>query len=277
MIDLSGQVTFQRVLLGIVLALAIAVAALRVRALTRSGAVAAVAIGAAALGFGGLAVALPLVAFFIAGTVLSRLSFPGSDAARAVTLKGSSRDASQVVANGGAAAACAIVAGLSAPDRSLHWIAAAVGALAVAAADTWATELGIRSKAPPRSIATGHRVQAGVSGGVTLLGFAASIAGGVLIGAVAGISDPRWNVSSWIVLGAGVGFAGSLLDSILGATVQGAWRCGGCGVPCESPVHRCGSTAAYVRGLRLVGNDTVNALSTMAGAIMGWFAFALAH
>jgi uncharacterized protein (TIGR00297 family) len=276
-IELTGAVTWERVALGAALAAAIASVALRLRALDRSGAVASVIVGAATLGFGGLPVALPVVTFFLAGTLLSRLSFPGAADARSVALKGATRDASQVVANGGAAAFCAIVAGLSSPDRSLHWIAAAVGALSVASSDTWATEVGMRSKTPPRSIVTLRRVKAGVSGGVTLLGFLASAAGGALIGAAAAPFEPRLHASIWIGLGSGVGFAGSVLDSLLGATVQGAWRCNQCHALCEGPAHRCGGQATRIGGFGVVGNDTVNALSTVAGALLGWFASSLVH
>ena len=54
--------------------------------------------------------------------------------------------------------------------------AAFAGAIAAASADTWATEIGTLSPANPVSIATLRPVQTGMSGGVSILGIAASAA-----------------------------------------------------------------------------------------------------
>ena len=72
----------------------------------------------------------------------------------------------------------------------------------------------------------------GTNGGVTLLGLAASMAGGLMVGCVymaggALVARPQWRL---IPLGVAAGLLGSLLDSMLGATVQ---------VGCL-PAHVCG-------------------------------------
>jgi len=256
----------------------IAAAGWRFSALTASGAAAAFLVGAAAYGFGGLAVAAPLIAFFVTGTLLSKLRSPRAVEARAVAYKGSTRDAAQVLANGGAAAACAIAGSVfagAATGASTRWLAAAVGAIAVATADTWATELGALSPSAPRSIATWRSVRPGASGGVTLLGFAASAAGGALIGAVVSAFAPRSGPAAWqwIALCTAVGFAGAALDSVLGATVQGVWQCDACDEPCEGPTHRCGAVTRHVGGALRIDNDTINALATAAGAALGYCVF----
>ena len=79
-----------------------------------------------------------------------------------------------------ALAATAVDAGLPL-GRTLA--AAALGALAASAADTWATEIGSLATRPPRSILTLRPVPAGTSGGVNLLGMLAMVAGATFVAA----------------------------------------------------------------------------------------------
>jgi uncharacterized protein (TIGR00297 family) len=261
------------------ISLAIVVAAHRLRALTIDGAVAAFLVGLACLGAGGFAVGAPLLTFFVTGSALSRMRLPRAAADLMEQAKGAARDAAQVFANGGAAAVCAVAAGalsLHSSALALPWYAASVGSLAVAAADTWATEVGTRSAAMPRSIAGWKPVAVGASGGVTLFGFAASIAGGAVVGAAAAAFLPGMRFAAWSATCAAIGFVGALIDSVLGATLQGAWYCDGCELPCESEHHRCGKKARFARGLRWLDNDGVNAASTIAGAALGYLFHPLA-
>ncbi len=215
--------------------------------LSPGGALAALAVGAlVAIGTGWAGVAL-LLAFFLPATLLT----PGGGRRRAV----------QVLANGGIAAAAALLA-----RAHPAWGAAFAGALAAAAADTWATEIGGRSRQLPRLITTGRPVAAGTSGGVTWLGTAAGAAGAAFIAAVAallGMVRPGWAA----LAGAG-GFAACLADSLLGATLQARYRCATCGTVCETPRPCCGRIPALAGGLRWMTNDTVNLLATAAGAVV---------
>lgn len=65
-----------------------------------------------------------------------------------------------------------------------HWVlyAGYVGFFACCTADTWASELGILSTSDPFLITTLKRVPKGTNGGVSGLGFMASLAGGLAIG-----------------------------------------------------------------------------------------------
>jgi len=66
------------------------------------------------------------------------------------------------------------------------------------------------------------------------------------------------------------GLAGSLFDSLLGATLQGIYFCPACGKETERhPTHGCGSPTKPLRGWRWLDNDGVNFAASMVGALVG--------
>lgn len=181
--------------------------------LTRSGALAALAVGLATIyGLGWRGVVL-LLAFFVSSNLLSEKT---------------TRTTRQVLANGGVAALAALAG---------SWIAFA-GSLAAATSDTWASEIGRHSRTAPRLITTGTSVPAGSDGGITLLGTAGGVAGAFFMAAVGRALAP----GTTLVAVAAAGIAGMLLDSLLGATLQGR--------------------------LRWLDNDAVNLAATAAGAAL---------
>lgn len=94
-------------------------------------------------------------------------------------------------------------------------------------ADTWSSELGILSKGQPILITTLRPCPKGTNGGVSPLGLAVALAGGIYIGSIAVLFSPAF-FSSWsigarvvFVLSAGLfGLFGSVVDSLLGAVLQ---------------------------------------------------------
>jgi uncharacterized membrane protein len=62
------------------------------------------------------------------------------------------------------------------------------------------------------------------------------------------------------------GIIGSIIDSILGATVQRIGSCENCGKITESLKH-CGKPIRKLRGISFVDNNTVNFFSTLIGAL----------
>jgi uncharacterized protein (TIGR00297 family) len=163
-----------------------------------------------------------------------------------------------VFANGGVAATCAIAYGFT---HSPVLAAAFAGAFAAAAADTWGTEIGTLARSAPRSIVGLRRIPTRLSGGVTLNGTLAEIAGALVVGFTAWAAG----IAPWWIIGA-AGFAGALVDSLAGATVQALHYCSRCDRLCETDPHVCGSSANLIRGVRAINNDAVNALATLAGA-----------
>jgi uncharacterized protein (TIGR00297 family) len=228
------------------------------RALTLDGAVAAAAVGWIVFARGGLAGAAALLAFFASSTLLSRVGQARKQRSPLAQAKGAQRDAWQVLANGGVATLC----------FGLGQRSAAIGALAAAGADTWATELGLLARQPPRLITTLRSVDPGTSGGVTPEGLLASLGGALTVGLGATLFGVGGRRALQGAVLAGVG--GALVDSLLGATIQAVYRCPSCDISTEAPVHpRCGASTVHQHGLEWMTNDVVNLLATLAGAGIG--------
>ena len=243
------------------IAAALAAIAWRLRTLDLTGALAATAVGGATLlGTGWQGGAL-LLTVFTGSTLVSRLS--PDPAAERGEAKGGRRDAGQVLANGGAPAIGAL-AGLWHPGLGLWPLAAG---LAAAAADTWATSLGARSRTPPRHLLTGALVTAGTCGGVTWRGTIGGAVGALSIAAVAGFTGAG---PALVVAALVLGTSGMLLDSLLGASIQGRFRCPACGTATERRHHRCGARSVSTGGIAWISNDVVNALATLAATAAGW-------
>jgi uncharacterized protein (TIGR00297 family) len=265
-------------LLGLALALGVSYAALRLGSLTRGGAVTATCLGTVVFGIGGWQGAAVLLAFFLTSSLLSQRTKgaggPGSDH----YAKGSRRDSGQVLGNGAVACLC-LISHVALPELNWPWLGFA-GAVAAANADTWATELGALSRSRPRLITQPRRVVApGTSGGVSALGTLMAVIGAAAIAALSGalLSQVSWQAAMAIAIG---GVAGSLVDSLLGATVQCLYWCPGEKLETEQhPLHRCGAASVYLRGWRWLDNDWVNAACAAFGSLVSiaaGFAFGLA-
>jgi len=221
---------------ALIVAITVAFAALghAVRGVSRSGAVAGGVVCFALLasvGPGAFAMLLAVFAVTWIATRFGRLRKQGLGVAE----HKEGRSASQVLANTGMAAACALCySGLHTPLMVLGMAAA----LTVAAADTVSSECGQALRREARLITTFERVPAGTDGGVTLGGTAAgAVAAGLvsLVGMWARLLPMRW---MWIAVAAGV--FGMVVDSFLGALFER-------------------------RGW--IGNDSVNFISTVVAAV----------
>lgn len=273
-----------QLLLGLILSLAIGLLGYQRRSLTRSGVLGAVITGTLIFGLGGLTWGGLLVAFFVSSSLLSHWRAARKAAVADVFAKTGQRDLAQALANGGLGAALAVAHWL-APHPL--WFAAFVGAMAAVNADTWATEIGVLNPTPPRLITTFKTVPAGTSGGISLFGTLAALAGGLFIGlsAVAltnlalllplrlgegwgaGLAGQPQGVSLPII-GAVAGLLSALFDSLLGATVQRVYVCAVCGKETERLVHH-GQTTRPLRGWSGLDNDGVNFLASLVGAVLG--------
>lgn len=266
-------------LIGAAGALLVAGAAYLKRSLSFSGAAAAVVMGTIYFGAGDAFWFGILLVFFITSTLLSKWKQAGKEELERSYAKTGRRDAGQVLANGGLGMLVCL-GYLVWPHPS--WIYAFVGVMATVTSDTWATELGGLSRKEPRSVLTGRRVPRGTSGGVSLPGNLAALAGGLLIGAaswlllaVSGYDPVPLPFVSLLLLGGAGGLAGAFADSLLGATVQRMYRCTVCGKIVEVREH-CGHPTVRHRGFGLISNDAVNLISSVVGGLISlWLGWAL--
>ena len=244
-----------QLLLGFLLASIVSYLAYRAHSLDRSGALAATIVGTMVFGVGGWQWAILLLAFFITSSGLSRAFKKRKQGLDEKFSKGHERDAGQVLGNGGLATAFVLVHALY-PESSLGWVGFAA-ALAAVNADTWATELGVLNPTPPRMITDlRKRVEKGTSGGVSLFGTFASLMGAALIAFLAALFTDNWSLLLLITLS---GLAGSLFDSLLGATVQAMYYCPTDQKETEKhPLHTCGTETVHIRGWKWLDNDWVN-------------------
>ncbi len=125
------------------------------------------------------------------------------------------RNGWQVLANLGVAALCSALFGI---NGQRVWLVAATAALAEAATDTVASEIGQTRSRTALLITTWEAVPAGTDGGITRLGTVSGSVAGLVIAAVAALGGMIPHSQLWIP--AVAGFAGMLLDSVLGAACQ---------------------------------------------------------
>ena len=156
------------------------------------------------------------------------------------------RTASQVAANLGVAALAGIPLSAAHVFTPVAFggraaMAAMVAAMAEATADTVSSELGQVLGGSPRMITSLRRVPAGTDGAISLAGTLAGAVAAAMVVGVALVALPQLSrADAGVALAAGI--AGTLVDSVLGA---GPERWG------------------------WLNNDAVNALSTLAAAVLG--------
>nr|CAD7458432.1 unnamed protein product [Timema tahoe] len=161
-------------------------------------------------------------------------------------------------------------------DYRSSWLGIGIlGAFACSNGDTWASELGsVIGNKDPFLITTFQRVPRGTNGAVTPVGLVLSAVGGAVVGLsyylvvlysvdphILSLSPPQWPL---VVAGAFGGFTGSLLDSLLGATLQysGVNEKTGCIVGCP------GRGVRHISGSWVLDNHSVNLISSIATGLL---------
>jgi uncharacterized protein (TIGR00297 family) len=222
---------------------------------------------------------LELLVFFGSSSLLTKYQEQESIKQDALSLaeKGGQRDSFQVIANSGLVLIVALVYASSYPlwsDQVLQdTMIFGVLSFAVVNADTWATELGVTSREQPYSILNPTRkVARGTSGGVSPKGLLASLGGAAVIAVSFSLLALLWGAKSspgLIVLITLGGLLGSLIDSLLGATVQAQYYCPVCDKMTEKQVHaHCGGTITqHQRGFTWFNNDLVNVTAALMSSL----------
>ena len=246
------------------LASAISLISYRMKWLTALGALSQFALGALLYGLGRWQWTLPVLVFFLSSSLLTRLGSNRKREPSRAFSKGGTRDAMQVAANGGIGGALVVAWALTGADL---WYLAYLSSVAASAADTWATEVGLLSGTAPVLITTLRPVRRGTSGGISLGGTSAGIAGA----AVVALSALPWIHGEYRVLLLVIlsGVAGLTADSILGAAFQRQFLCQGCGQVTENESHCAGFRGVPDRGIRWLDNDLVNLAASLTAALAG--------
>jgi uncharacterized protein (TIGR00297 family) len=239
--------------------------------LSLSGAIAAFLTGWIIFGLGKLLFAVPILAFFVSSSLLSKVGRSQKVELSSFIQKSSRRDLGQVLANG---LLPVVFSFIWYQYKNPFWFLLYLAAIASASADTWATEIGVLSNSAPRHILNFKKVQKGTSGAVSLLGMLAALAGALFIG-ITGIYAIRLeSITSlgWkhILFLTTIGFMAQTLDSFLGASTQGKFCCTKCGQITERNIHCSGFKTKLISGWKWINNDVVNFVSSLSGVLLGW-------
>jgi uncharacterized protein (TIGR00297 family) len=216
---------------------AVAAAGYAARTVSIAGAVCGAIIGIAIFASLGWQGWMLLLVTFVAASVASRAGLARKERLGIAEERGGRRGPGNAIANTGVAAIAAVLAGLDVhPDAARLAFAAA---LVTGGSDTIASEIGKAIGRHTVSITTLRAVPPGTSGAMSLEGTAAGVLGAFALGGVAAaLGIVPWGALGAIVIGA---TAGSLLESWLGATLEGPG---------------------------ILNNDVLNFINTAAGAFV---------
>ena len=248
------------------IALFILIAAYYFHAVTFWALQAATLLGVALFVFGGWLSFAALVLFFLLGSAASPIGKNKKENARALHDRRGPRCVAQVAANG---LPPLIFAALYHSAGVNTYLLAVLGCFAAAAADTFSSEIGMLSNKEPFSILSFKPIQRGISGGVTLLGFIGAALGAFVVSIIA---LPTFGIQGMLVVFA-VGFAGSLIDSVLGAAFQAKYKAKsedteGCAEQLTECKNLDGKPFELAQGIRWVNNDVVNFIAVFLSGLL---------
>jgi uncharacterized protein (TIGR00297 family) len=193
-----------------------ALLAYRVRGVSTTGAIAGAVLAFVILLSCGLPGFLVVALVFVLATISTRMGYTRKREL-GVAERRCGRNASQVLANILVATICALFSAGAYGWREPLQLAM-IAALAEAAADTVASEVGQAFSGRVYLITSFQRVAIGTDGGISVIGTAGAAAAAVLV-ALTG----AWTElipGHWIALAAGAALLSTMLDSLLGATLQ---------------------------------------------------------
>ncbi len=293
----AGSTNIISLLIGIAVVAGFGFVSIKLHVVDFSGFLAGLVVGLAVWIFGNWAWFLIILVFFVVSAAFTKFKYERKRKLGAAQEKGGARAWTNVIANGGLAAFLAVMEGVCLffipIGRFDIFLAGFIGAVATAAADTLATEVGLLNPHPPRLITNlSKKVVPGTSGGVSPLGELAILMGGLITGGVAflmqnfnllGIGLFPWlDIFNFglptgvklIIIAVGAGFIGSTTDSVIGATVQALYKCPVCGKITEHDIH-CGEITVHLRGHKAIDNNIVNFVATAIGAISAFAIYLL--
>jgi len=229
---------------------------------------------------------LCMLAFFVTSSKATKYKQEIKKKFEADFKEGGQRNWLQVLCNGGMATQLSLLYLLDIGSADLpvdfrhqyraSWLGMAVlGALSCCNGDTWASELGtVLTANQPVLLTTFEKVPKGTNGGVTLVGLVFSLLGGLVTGVAywAGVimSSPTEDLAMApnqlvvILVGGAGGLLGSLIDSLIGATLQFSGKDVKTGQIVE--VEREG--VERISGKMVLDNHSVNLVSSILTALL---------
>ncbi len=204
------------------IALLFAVVARVMGSVTDGGAIAGIAVAFVLMFVAGFSGFIPILTLFVLTVLATRWGWRRKERL-GLAERSSGRTTSQVLANLGVAACCALPV-IWFPEFSELLLAGAMSALAEAAADTVSSEIGEASARKAYLIVGFRSVPIGTNGAISLRG---TLSGAVAACLVAWVSAEAGVVGwYWMPVIAVAGTAGMLIDSVMGATWENAGRIG---------------------------------------------------
>ncbi|KFK26241.1 hypothetical protein AALP_AA8G221700 [Arabis alpina] len=220
-----------------------------------------------------------LLVFFFTSSMLTKVGEEKKRRVDAEFKEGGQRNWVQVLCNSGIASVLVVIACsftgwqdkcLDSKESTIvtALLGGIIGHYACCNGDTWSSELGVLSNSQPRLITTLKPVKKGTNGGVTKAGLLAAVAAGTTVGltfVIFGLftarcaNDVALKQLLIIPVSALAGLCGSLIDSILGATIQFS---GFCSVR-NKVVGKPGPTVKKISGVDILDNNGVNFVSIL--------------
>ncbi|KAH9524647.1 Transmembrane protein 19 [Bulinus truncatus] len=255
------------------------------KSLNYSGAGAGIIVGFL-LTISGLRFMASLLVFFVTASKATKFKSAMKRKLESEFKEGGQRNWIQVISNGGPAAVMAVlyffeVGSVDIPINfsktyAASWYAIAVmAALASSCGDTFSSEIGsVVGRTDPIHILKLKRVPRGTNGGVSFYGTIISIFGGALVGlgfyfteiVIINRDNLLDSPKQWPVVcyGALAGIVGSLIDSILGASLQYSGKHKKYGFIVEYK----GLDIEDISGVEILNNHSVNLLSSLMTGII---------
>ena len=250
---LSKGIVFNDILMMIATT-AILIFAFAKKSITLPASIHAFFIAAALYYFVGWILYTALILFFILGSILSKVGKKKHEIEKKVHKRQGARGVVQVYANAGVPLILSFL--FSVTGNYIFFIGAMV-AFSTAMADTASSEIGVLSKNKPINIIGFKKTETGLSGGITFLGTIS----GVIFSFLISLLLMPYGISL-VLFSTFAGFLGSLIDSVLGATIQAKY---------ENPVDNYltekntlnGKPLVLYSGLKAIDNDFVNFLTLL--------------
>jgi uncharacterized protein (TIGR00297 family) len=221
--DVLAPQSLQHWLVALALNAVLIAAASRVPLLTRAGWAHAAALGTILWGALGPAGWLAVVAYLLLGSLVTRLGFAAKQASGLAEARGGRRGPENVWGSAATGAALALLLPLVPETLRPVLLVGFCASFAAKLADTFGSEIGKRWGRRTVLITTLRPVAPGSEGAISLEGTAASLAGGLLMALIcAGLGLLSSSVA--VMLVAVVALLATLLESVIGATLQHRWR-----------------------------------------------------